>query len=118
MRIIFSSTEDKKAVINAVNSQMSVKDHLNEEFKLHDILIYGETSEDGSEDIVSCFFIETADGNRAVISSISSVVYSGAVAAIAVMTDENGVVNMEDMGLIFRSRKTNQGRECIYFEVL
>lgn len=117
MDIIYQTTKNKKAIINAINSQQSVKDHLNEVFNLKNVVVYQQGKEDGGVDTVSCFFVQDEQGCDLVVSSISAVVFNGVEGMLEVLEVEPDQEGIEDMQIIFHSRKTNSNRDCIYFEV-
>lgn len=117
MEIIYQTTDNKVALVNAINSQESVKDYKDIEFVLHNVVVYRATSidENGkeSEDTISCFFVESEKTGELTVSSISPVVFNGVEALLAVYDD----YNVDGIKITFKSRKTSKDRDCIYFVV-
>lgn len=115
MEILIKTTDDRVAIINAINSQESVKDYLDKKFRLTNIVVYRDIDMEGEECTISCFFV--SDGEKEIVlSSISPIVFKGVESVIAV-TQITGSGNFEPMDITFRSRRTGRDRDMIYFVV-
>lgn len=116
MHILFQTTKSKVDIINAINSQESVKDHLEAEFKLMDIIAYQQDAEDGTKTTVSCFIVSDAEGEKIAISSVSPVVFSGLESVMEVCSTGDGY-DFAGMFITFHSGKSKQNRDFCYFTV-